>query len=227
MTIYKQLGQAMIEALLLIIVLASLFIAVIWINKLQDIGLQLNHQSRNLVFKYAYQKTDIADNDYLQKNIWLNRQTESLINNITINNKNNESGAYYLVGKNFGHILPLFDELKLGDSSILKTTVSASIGDLDKPSRISNFDRNKLTISRYTSIMTDVKTIPNDSQIQENLRGSKTIWHSQANKSIALGHELEDKLQGIDQAWGRPLPNWDWLGRWASQLPARHLINGE
>lgn len=226
-----QKGQAIIESLILLLVLATIFLAIMWLGRLQDIGLQLNHASRHNAFKLAYQKMYLsADNsavNYLQTNKWLSRNGSSLINNASFSINITNNNPYLYTHKKFINSLELIDELNLSDKLIWQSKAIANTGNLSKGfNSLAKFDLQKLQINRFTSIMRAPNTISDDRQVQLNLANSPSAWANQANYSINLGKQVSSRLQGIDQAWARDLPKWDWLGSWLSKLPKRHLNQG-
>src|SRR5690606_8866933 len=51
----RQAGQALVESLVVLTVLGSLWAGIAWLGRLQDAGLQLAHASRRAAFAHAHQ----------------------------------------------------------------------------------------------------------------------------------------------------------------------------
>lgn len=232
-----QKGQALAEALILLIILGALFVAIMWLGRLQDIALQLSHASRHSAFKLAYQKHDIAQDeyfaDYLRNSSWLKRDGNNLPDNYELTVNNTNTNSYASAGKKFSQPLQLFDELKLADKQIWRFTASSLInGDNSVRSKdsnagytLANFDLQQLQLSRFTAIMRAVPSINSDEQVQNNLSDSPSAWGQMARHSIGIGQQVTNRLKGVDSGWGRSMPNWDWLKSWTARIPARHLSN--
>lgn len=223
-----QKGQAIIEALVLTLVLASLLIAIMWLGRLQDIALHLSHASRHNAFRFAYQKIDLqAENnlaDSVQNNIWLKRDGSNLINSADFILAETQKKPYISADKKFATAIKLFNQLELGDNAIWQSTASSDTGDLEQNfNSLAKFDRQKLQISRFTAIMRASPSISSDLQVQNKLANNPILWADQAQRSIPLGQSINQALQKIDSAWARSLPEWDWINGWVSSMPQRHL----
>lgn len=226
-----QKGQAIIEAMVLMLVLATLLVALMWLGRLQDIGLQLSHASRHNAFKFAYQKIDVMSaNDmasYIQNSFWKNRNASNLINTTDFSIKDTQLSSYINTDKKFITAIKLFDELELDDKTIWQSMAAAEVGTLNKNfANLAKFDQQKLHIMRFTAIMRSSPTVSNDTEVQSRLANSPSVWANQAKHSINLGQKLNHRLQNIDSAWNRSLPEWDWLNGWVSSVPKRHLRTG-
>lgn len=216
-----QKGQALTEALILLVLLAALFMAVTWLGKLQDIGLQLNHASRHNAFKIAYQKQDLSTDsylaDYLSNSRWARQDGANLIGDFELAITPTEINPYKYANKKFVSSLALFDELKLVDKNLWQITASTNTAERNRPD---------LRLSRFTTILRDVPSIKDDAQVQTNLANSNSAWRRNSDQSIRLGQELTSRLKGLDKAWNRSLPDWDWLKSWTGEVPRRHLKAG-
>ncbi|MGA0584480.1 MAG: TadE family protein, partial [Castellaniella sp.] len=51
----EQGGQALVETLVVLVALGSLWLGIAWLGRLQDVGLQLAHASRRAAFAHAHQ----------------------------------------------------------------------------------------------------------------------------------------------------------------------------
>lgn len=216
-----QRGQAIVEALVVVIALASVLIAIRWLGDLQDIGLQLADASRDQAFKYAYQDNPDYKNYGLTAKPWLMRDGSALVQNIYAGKQDRGFGSSLALYQN--KILPVFAELNFGDDYITVHSLTASTGINPDPDGLSDFDRRYLQLNQHTAILAGTGAAIADSYVQDNLASSKYLWRTNADLSITAGQAATARLEKIDSAWGRSLPRWDWISPWTSWVPAKHL----
>lgn len=229
-----QRGQALVEALVAMIVLASAWVAVAWLGRLRDIDLQAMHASRHQAFAHAHQGMESPGEAVLRGphlrgmgQRWENRHGESLLS---------DAGARvfqssHAPGRQPGDPAPAASavrrELRLGDEAVWISEVdlaTAGIGQPDGGPR--DFDRLALRLRRHTAILRGAGAAPGDAQVQATLAGAGTLWAASADHSAGLARAVEARVRPLDAAWGRPDLRLDWLAPWTGRVPARHLHPG-
>jgi hypothetical protein len=249
-------GQALVEAYVVLAVLASLWLAVAWLGRLQDLGLQLAHASRRVAFAHAHQGLDVQAlapgvDGYLQAegHRWATRAGVWLLSSpglpanggpdVLGGTPHAPAGAaaavrWHVERTGLQPALQVGDplagaqtwrgQLGLGDDDIWRAVVSARTHGKPQPSgRLRDFDHLGLRPGRHTAILRGSGAAAGDTQVQATLGSSARAWHDLASVSQAAGQRAGQRLQGIDEAWGRASVSWDWLGPWTAWVPGDHL----
>jgi len=76
---------------------------------------------------------------------------------------------------------------------------------------------------RQTAILADDGHSSDDHAAQRRVGRSATAWGQPARRSTDLGRSLGASMEGVDAAWERPAPDFDWLDPWAGLVPDRYL----
>ncbi|WP_322994898.1 hypothetical protein [Castellaniella sp.] len=227
-----QTGQALAEALVVTGVLASLWLAVVWLGRLQDIDLQLLHASRRAAFAFAHQGVSaeaLAADTALELSApgqrWQTRRGQSFLAEAA---QVGLQATAVVPLREPGDVVPdtgaLRAELQLGDAAVWRAgAVVRTSGQDQAATRLQDFDRQALSWQRQTAIMRGSGAASDDVAVQSVLAGSPHAWGRWAQASIREGQVLDLRLQGVDAAWGRARPDWDWLQPWAGDVPEHHL----
>ncbi|WP_345798003.1 TadE family protein [Castellaniella sp. MT123] len=225
-------GQALAEALVVLGVLGSLWVGIAWLGRVQDAGLQLSNASRRAAFAYAYQEMALPDlsaqvSGHMQGSghVWRSRRGDPLLPagavlNLDASAKRPASEP----GDPVPDAASLRQELKLGEDAVWLARVGARTqGQAQTQSRLSDFDRLAVSLQRHTAILRGSGAASGDMAVQATLGESHRAWSGLAGASHEAGQRIDQRLQGVDEAWGRSRPSWDWLTPWAGRVPARHL----
>ena len=227
-----QSGQALAEALVALGALASLCLAIAWLGRTQDAALQLSHASRQAAFAWAHQ--DLPDADLAAQAAadglapGQRGRTRSGADLLSGSIRVRLDALPVLQGRRPGDPVPgaadIRGELRLGDETLWRAGVGARTAGRDRISGgLRDFDDQALFLLRQTVIMRGTGAAADDAAVQGTLGGSGRVWARAGRVSQAVGAGVDRRMQGVDAAWGRERPDWDWLGPWTSQVPARHL----
>lgn len=227
-----QNGQALAEALVVLGALGSLWVGIAWLGRLQDAGLQLSHASRRAAFAHAHQGMAMADipepvSGYALApgHVWQTRQGDPLLSTgVRVRLDASARVPEFQPGNPVTGAAGVRQELALGQDFVWIARAGAHTGESARGlGRLSGFDRLALSLRRHTAILRGAGAATGDRAAQDTLGGSGRVWSGSADSSHAAGSRADRLLRGVDEAWGRPRPTWDWLSSWAGQVPARHL----
>ncbi len=230
----RQGGQALVETLVVLTVLGSLWLSIAWLGRLQDVGLQLAHASRRAAFAHAHQglapeALEPGGDGYLGApgHRWRNRRGLDFL-----------AGEARLVVESLGPMIgrqagdplagaaDLRRELRLGDPTVWRAGAwTWTAGEAETTGSLLDFDRLGLGLRRHTAILSGDGAAAGDAETQSILAGSPRAWSAAASASRAAGRAALGRLRGVDAAWGRALPDWDWMGPWTGSVPRPHLRN--
>ncbi|MGB6008081.1 hypothetical protein [Castellaniella sp.] len=225
-------GQALAEALVVLAALAGLCLGIAWLGRTQDAALQLSHASRQAAFAWALQDLPAVDLSSQAK-------ADSLAPG---QRGRTRSGAALLPdgmhvrldalpgwqGRRPGDPVPgaadIRRELELGDETLWRLRAHARTAGQDRTlGDLRDFDDQALFLQRHTAIMRGAGAAADDAAVQGALGGSGQVWGQAWQAAQAAGSDVDRRLQGVDAAWGRERPRWDWLGPWTGRVPERHL----
>ncbi|WP_323017559.1 hypothetical protein [Castellaniella sp.] len=227
-----QRGQALAESLVVLGALASLWLGVAWLGRVQDAALQLSHASRQAAFAWAHQgitDTDLAaqavDDSQASGQHGQTRQGSALLPDrvgLRLDASRVRSGRW--PGDPVAGAALARQELQLGDETFWRIQASArTAGQGQTSGRLWDFDRLAVSLQRHTAILRGAGAASGDLAAQTVLGGSGQLWGRYVSVSQAAGQAVDRRLQGVDAAWGRTRPQWDWLGAWSASVPARHI----
>lgn len=228
----QQGGQALVETLVVLTVLGSLWLGIAWLGRLQDVGLQLAHASRRAAFAHAHQGLSPAalgraGDAYLDApgHRWRTRQGQDFLGDearLSIASLGAMTGRQ--AGDPVAGSADLRRELRLGDPTVWRAVARVeTAGAVDTTGALHDFDRLVLGLSRHTAILSGDGAAGDDAEAQSILANSPRAWRTAASASRTAGKAVLNRLKGVDAAWGRALPDWDWTGSWAGSVPRSHL----
>ncbi|HET8597582.1 MAG TPA: hypothetical protein VFM22_07475 [Castellaniella sp.] len=227
----RQDGQALAESLVVMGVLASLWLGLAWLGRLQDAALHLAHASRHAAFAWAHQGLDeigAAATDAGAQKVWQTRQGGPLLpEGMSVALDVLPQPLSGLPGDSVPGAGGMRRELRLGEEQIrIARAAARTAGGPGTQGRLRDFDRLAVSLRRHTAILSGSGAVSGDAEVQRILGGSTRAWGHAAQPSQSLGRSLTARLAPVDAAWGRPPPVWDWLGAWAGRVPQRHLHRG-
>lgn len=230
-----QRGQAVAEALAVLLALGSLWVGVLWLGRVQDAALQLSHDSRRAAFAHAHQEMSPAG----LAAAWAARPSDGATQRL------DRRGAPLLAAAPPPRVEPLpgaivrgpgdpypgasvlRQDLALGDAALWRAEAGAQTRGVAQPTgALWDVDLRALSPRRQTVILRGAGAATGDASVQAVLGASGQAWARQARSSRAAGRQAAQRLQGVDEAWGRALPDWDWLSPWTAAVPAPHLHPG-
>ncbi|MEO9121702.1 MAG: hypothetical protein ABI228_01745 [Burkholderiaceae bacterium] len=214
-------GQALVEGIVVLLALLSLWVAISWLGRFQDMALQASHASRFAAFSLTrnpgappiiQSRTDYFSGPDHQ---WMDRRGQSMLS------KDRSEVTFKVVrqlalepGAQPGGASARAQELRQGwrleDTGILKAY--AIVAPPHYPA-----------LARHTALLVGAGHASDDIDSQRRLAESPAAWSDSANRSYELGRRIESGASALDRAWGRSEPRFDWLGPWAGYVPAHHL----
>ncbi len=152
----QQGGQALVETLVVLTVLGSLWLGIAWLGRLQDVGLQLAHASRRAAFAHAHQglapaALGRAGDAYLDApgHRWRTRQGQDFLGDEA---RLNLASLGAMTGRQAGDPVAgsadLRRELRLGDPTVWRAVARVeTAGAVDTTGALHDFDRLGLGLS--------------------------------------------------------------------------------
>jgi len=228
----RQGGQALVETLVVLTVLGSLWLGIAWLGRLQDVGLQLAHASRRAAFAHAHQglapeALAPGGDGYLGApgHRWRTRRgVDFLADEARLAVESLGPMAGRQIGDPVAGAADLRRELRLGDPAVWRAGARVrTAGEAETAGTLLDFDRLGLGLRRHTAILSGDGAAADDADAQSILAGSPRAWGAAASASREAGRAALGRLRGVDAAWGRALPDWDWTGPWTGSVPRPHL----
>lgn len=223
-----QSGQAIVEGLVVMGVLSSLWLGVAWLGRLQDVALQVGHTSRHQAFALSHQglALDKQALERLPGQSWQTRRGEAFLDAEVMDSSLAFDGREPSIrlGEAAPAAVAMREDLLLGERGVWVVSAHRrTVGEKQAGSGLQSFDRLELGINRHTAIMRGTGAAVSDDATQVRLAQAGSVWAAQAGRSIALGEQVSGRMQAVDAAWGRAAFSSDWLGPWTGWVPAHHL----
>jgi len=236
-----QSGQALAEGLVAMVVLASIWVAVAWLGRLQDMALSAQHASRHAAF--AYTRNPASHNDYGIKtqyfqgpaHQWKDRVGHSILasplHQVQLNfERTSTLSDAGQPGGNDAWAMSLRKDWAVQDEGI----VNASVYVLPGPGTVNVSSTSVLGLGafndypklrRHIAILEGAGHASNDAQVQQVVAQSAPAWADSTRASVIVGTRVDAAMAAIDAPWHRPRPVLDWLAPWAGHVPAARLAN--
>lgn len=241
-----QLGQAAAEALLVLLLLASLWVGIAWLLRWQDIAMQAQHASRYAAFAAsrdaAAQPLEDIRHGYFSgpAHLWRDRRGADLLSaarsEVSLQfDLEQVLDAAAQPGGAHADARDLRQGWLIEDAGIVTARVEvAAVApappasgmarfDASSASGLAQFDAWRPTIRRHAAILAGAGHASSDARVQQRVAGSGLGWAFAADRSYALGRRVQSWAGGLDRPWGRTEPLFDWLGPWAGRVPDRYL----
>lgn len=235
---HTQAGQAVVEALVSLLALAVLWMAVIWLGRIQDLALHASHASRYSAFTASRDDTVFQSpsggSSFMTSlpQQWVSKAGTPLLGSVY-----NDSGGFHRgirlsdlaqPGGRDPDSIRLRNEWKVADPGVAKAFVIFTPFGQKMGSQASLLGRDFFVnayprISRHTVIATGAGHASSDSDAADRTAASAYGWSDAANASYQLGKRIERNAGGVDEAWRRPRPVFDWQHPWSNELPAHHV----
>lgn len=193
----RQQGQALIEALLMLPLLALLLWAGAWIGGLQFAAQEMAQASRKAAMAGALGQP--MQNQHAPRGVALSGK------------------AGPLPGIAPARVSALQDEWFGVDLRLLSATASTARHDRDTAAW--------LHITRRTHVASGAGYAHGDVDTQRRIGRAPTSWRKAEGASLAEARRLKPVVDRLDGPWRRPGLSLDWLSEWADVVPADRLAN--
>jgi len=191
----RQQGQALIEALLMLPLLALLLWAASWIGGLQFAAQEVAQASRKTAMAGALGQP--MQNLHAPGGMALSRKASSL------------------PGIAPSQVTALQDEWFGAELQLLSATASTARRDRDNAAW--------LRIARRTHVASGAGYAHGDADAQRRIGRAPTSWRNAGRASLAEARRLKPVIDRLDGPWRRPGLSLDWLSEWADVVPADRL----
>lgn len=223
---YSQRGQAIAEALVAMIAIIALWQAVAWLARIQDLALNASHAARYGAFA-ASRNPALLDAEHVdmrfltaQRLQWVDRRGRWLLSQIyqepSLHIQRGEALPNDAQpGQSHADSKALRSEWKLADLGVVMARLRLQPLQPSGPWP---------QLRRQLAIAVDAGHASSDTDTVQRLRQSSRGWADTVNNSVGLGRQVESSARGVDAAWSRSLPDYDWLMPWAADVPS-HVIS--
>lgn len=235
----RQHGQAMLEGILVLWVLACLWVAIIWLGQLQDIALSAQHASRHAAFTLARNPASDWGNSIRQHHFagpahqWTDRRL-SMVNPELVH-AHLDTEAHLPQSAQPGGERADAESLRrswgIQDGGIVTARLRVAPAVLprsnshqDWASSLNEFNTYP-TLRRHTAILVAAGHASSDAQVPHIVGRSSLAWSDSADASYEIGRRIDNAMSRVDAAWRRSRPMFDWLGPWAGDVPESRLVN--
>ncbi|MCC2595413.1 hypothetical protein LKR43_03575 [Pusillimonas sp. MFBS29] len=239
-----QCGQALVEGLLAMLVLVSIWVAVAWLGNLQDMALTVQHASRHAAFSYTRNPSPESSvslrGQYFMgpAHQWNERSGKAMLpwprDQVRI-----DVSRSAVLGQpaQAGGTNPLAHVLRNDWGLLDKGIVHAQVLALPKADTVHHPDLSTSRASilglkdfsiypqlrRHISILEGAGHASGDVHAQQIIGRSLLAWSDSAHASGAIGLRVDATMSAVDKAWDRQHPVFDWLQPWAGYVPAERL----
>lgn len=234
-----QSGQAMAEGIVVLGVLLSVYVAISWLGRIQDMALSAQHASRHAAFQQARAERGITPQDISRHffsgpaHQWTDRRGQRLLggkaDGVTLSLRRHALSSHAQPGGQGGTATALRRDWEIQDPGIVHAEVqlngASPIQNIDAPNSAGlRFAEGYPAIYRHTAILTGAGHASGDAHVQQVLGQSELGWSGSAAASYSIGSRISAIMRQVDAAWARPEPKFDWLAPWAGRIPDHHLV---
>jgi hypothetical protein len=231
----------LVEGIVALMALLSLWVGISWLARLQDMALQATHASRYAAFAFSRNpqadiETDVRRHHFSgPTHLWADRAGNRLLSDglgevVLRFDRHAVLAEQAQAGGDAHDAQVLRRDWRIQDTGIVDSQIT--VAPLSKlPSRpaalsitgLGYFDSQLPVLRRHTAILADAGHASGDTQAQQRVADSGLAWADSANASYAQGNKIADAMISVDAAWDRAQPIFDWLGPWAGHVPDTHL----
>lgn len=234
----QQQGQALVEGLIVLLGILTLWIGGTWLLRLQDVALAGQHASRFGAFELA--RAGSLSEDRVTPRFfagpqaaWRNRHARALVPPGQVHMATSRSvqlGPQGQPGVSERHASRLRQEWGLQDTGIAQVTLDISPqAGAARAERWANTGRADLTLGfidtialllrRHTAILTDAGHSTDANVAHKRAAGSESGWRQAAQASYAAAERIAAAAMPVDSPWHRARPVLDWFMPWAGKKP--------
>lgn len=234
----QQQGQALVEGLIVLLCLLTLWVGGIWLLRLQDVALAGQHASRLGAFDLA--RAGRLSEDRVTPRFfagphagWHNRRGGALVPPGQVHMATSRSvqlGPQGQPGASERHASRLRQEWGLQDMGIAQVSldISPQAGTASSERSASSeradpalgfIDTIALLLRRHTAVLTDAGHSTDAREANKRAGGSDSAWRQAARASYAAAERIAASAMPVDSPWHRARPVLDWFMPWAGKKP--------
>ncbi|WP_459614535.1 hypothetical protein [Bordetella sp. 2513F-2] len=201
----RQGGQALVEALAMVLALLALVHAMSWTGRLQSQSLAAGQASRAMAFAAAqgYGVPGMHDGMSMQST-----------RDVRAGTRSGGAGA--------GALDALARDWLAVDTRLLRIEAGRMV------TPAAGLERGlgtaaPISLRRHTTLAAGDGRAASELQAQQRLLRSHEGWGRAGNVSRSLGQSLRSRVGAMETAWGNRAPEDDWVRRWADLVPSDRL----
>ena len=239
----SQGGQALLEGVVVLTALLSLWIAIPWLSRLQHVALTAQHASAYAAFAVSRGVVGDLDDSVRRQYFsdtahqWLDRGGNPILADLddTVAVRLDQHQKLPLVGQPGGdHAVAetLRHDWDLKDAGVLTARVLLTPDNLGGTSAKAATSRlvplsTLPSLQRHTAILIGAGHSSDDAAVQKTIEQSALAWNAPAKTSYRLGRRVSSAMTAVEAGWQRSEPVLDWLPAWAGYVPETHLVANE
>jgi len=234
----QQQGQALVEGLIVLLCLLTLWVGGTWLLRLQDVALVGQHATRFGAFDLA--RAGSLSEDRVTPRFfagphagWRNRHAGALVPPGQVRMATSRSvqlGPQGQPGASERHASRLRQEWGLQDTGIAQVSLdispqagtarAARSADTERADPVVGFvDTIALLLRRHTAILTDSGHSTDAHEAHKRAAGSDSAWRQAAQASYAAAERIAAAAMPVDSPWHRARPILDWFMPWVGKKP--------
>ena len=234
----QQQGQALVEGLIVLLCLLTLWVGGTWLLRLQDVALHGQHATRFGAFTLA-RGGDLSEDRVTPRFFvaphagWRNRHGGALVPPGQVHmatSRLEPLGPQGQPGASERHASRLRQEWKLQDTGIARVSLDISPqAGTAAAERLANTERADtglrfvdtiaLLLRRHTAILTDAGHSADAQEAHKRAAGSDSAWRQAARASYAAAERIAATAIPVDSPWDRARPVLDWFMPWVGKKP--------
>jgi len=216
---YRQHGQALTEATVVLTALTGLLWTVYATGSWQDESVRAGLAARQAAFAYS-RGADVAPDGSLDAN---RGDADIHIKFVPMLPAGLPDNAQ--PGGAHPHAATLRRDWQVVESAVMVAYADVAVS-ADRGG-VSAVPGNSRRFMRHTVVLRGAGHASGDAQAQARIADSGLGWQTPVQASMAAGQALAVRMQPVEQAWSRPVPEFDWLQKWMAITSPQVLQPGE
>lgn len=238
-------GQALVECLVAMLVLAVLWVSVSWLGRYQDIAMSATHAGRHAAFLASRlgleEARESAEGRALvlryftgDAHRWKDRRGTAILDASRAVHVAWQRSAPLADSGQPGGASPQLAELRrdwrVHDDGRVQASVRVQFDESKPPAEtgaralgLNVRDAQYPVLQRRAYILAGSGHAASDATVQTTVMRSGRAWGSAYGASRSIGGLAVLQAAPVDRAWDRPEPDFDWLQPWGGRVPG-HLV---
>jgi len=237
MPAYRQNGQALTEATIVLGALAGLLWAVFATGTWQDDALRTGLAARQAAFAYSRLGDDRLGNDRLGDD----SPVDSFLPDVASGFNGGDADILITFaaiapdglpdsaqpGGAHAHAATLRRDWRVADAAVMAAQANVAASQRGLMGATLGAELGGVqAFTRHTVVLRGAGHAGDDAQTHARIAASDLGWQTPAQASRAAGQALAARMQPVDAPWLRPHPDFDWLQKWTAVVPPQALQAG-